>query len=50
MFDLETIRAVNKRAAVFKQRKLAKAMNNPGGHAKDAEKGRKIIALTKWAR
>lgn len=40
MFALETIKSMNRAGAVCKQRRLARALNNPGGHAKDGEKGR----------
>ncbi len=39
MFSLDDIRAMNAKAETFKQRQRAKALNNPGGHAKSAEKG-----------
>jgi hypothetical protein len=39
MFSLATISKINTRVEVAKARRRAKAMNNPGGHAKSAEKG-----------
>lgn len=40
MFSLESITKMNSKAETFKHRRRAKALNRPGGHAKDAEKGR----------
>ncbi len=40
MFSLATLSKINSLVSVAKARKLAKSLNNPGGHAKDAEKGR----------
>jgi len=39
MFSLATISKMNTLAATHKSRAVAKALNNPGGHAKSAEKG-----------
>lgn len=40
MFGLAQISKMNTLAEVAKQRFLARSLNTPGGHAKDAEKGR----------
>lgn len=40
MFSLGTISKMNTLKAVAWSRRVARALNNPGGHAKDAEKGR----------
>lgn len=40
MFSLDGISKMNSLAALAKLRERAKALNNPGGHAKDKEKGR----------
>lgn len=40
MFGLATISKMNTLAEIAKQRFLARSLNNPKGHAKDAEKGR----------
>jgi hypothetical protein len=41
MFSLATLSKINTRVEVAKARRRAKAMNNPGGHAKSAEKGQR---------
>lgn len=41
MFSPATISKMNTLAAVAKSRARALALNNPGGHAKGAEKGQK---------
>jgi hypothetical protein len=40
MFDLDTIKKLNRPRAVAASQRRAVAMNRPKGHAKDAEKGR----------
>jgi hypothetical protein len=40
MHSLATISKLNTLASIAKERARAQAMNNPGGHAKDSEKGR----------
>jgi hypothetical protein len=42
MFSLAIISKLNTRAEIGKARLLARAMNNPGGHAKSVEKGHRI--------
>jgi hypothetical protein len=39
MFHPATLSKINSIVEVAKSRRRAKAMNNPGGHAKSAEKG-----------
>jgi hypothetical protein len=41
MHSLATLQRLNNQFEVAKARRLAKAMNKPSGHAKDAEKGRR---------
>lgn len=40
MHGLQTIKAINAWRKSHDYQKLAKALNNPTGHAKDTEKGR----------
>lgn len=40
MFSLATLSRMNTQREVFKLRRIARAMNCPSGHPKDAEKGR----------
>lgn len=40
MFSLATLQRMNSVREVSKSRRRAAALNKPGGHAKDAEKGR----------
>lgn len=40
MHSIEVIIKLNKLAKAAKEAQRAKALNNPGGHAKDVEKGR----------
>ena len=40
MYSLETIKKMNRPKAARLHVRLARATNNPGGHAKDGEKGR----------
>lgn len=41
MFSLATISKMNTRFEIAKSRRVAQALNNPGGHAKSDEKGQK---------
>lgn len=50
MFDLDTIKALNRPRAVASSRRRAVAMNRPNGHAKDAEKGRFLAHLEDCSR
>ena len=42
MHSLASIQRMNSAIESSKARKLARALNNPGEHPKDAEKGRKL--------
>lgn len=43
MHDLETIRTMNRLTEAAREQRRARALNNPSGHAKDVEKGRKSV-------
>lgn len=43
MFSLATIQRINSARENAKARRRARAMNNPGGHAKSAEKGQSSV-------
>lgn len=40
MYSLEVIKKLNRPANIRRAQRRARALNNPGGHAKDQEKGR----------
>lgn len=42
MFSLATLQRMNSVRETSKSRRRAVALNKPSGHAKDAEKGRKV--------